>query len=394
MSNKFKVLFVDDDPNILEGFKRTLRKNYNIDTASGPLEGLKIINDKGPYAVVVADLKMPEMDGIEFLGRVKDLFPDTVRVMLTGHGDLDSAIEAINEGRVFRFLTKPTPPHQLTKTLDHALEQYRLIIAERELLEKTVSGIINSLTDILTITNQDAMGRAARIKRFVKDVAIHMGETDVWFYETGAILSQIGCIVLPETIQQKIRTGEKLTDPEIQTFNQHPHIAADIIGKIPRLEELSQMILYQEKLYNGEGIPLDSVRGKDIPLGARILKVVLDYDLLINRNFSRKDSLLRMRERKGRYDPTVFKHFVEVLQLEEQYTVKEININKLQPYMVLTQEIYSLRGMLLLRRGSELSQGQIEKLNYLHHTHGVKQPISVLIPPPKLREQKKALESS
>ncbi len=386
--NEPKILFVDDDINILEGFQRTLRKKYLIDISVGPFEGLRLINEKGPYAVVVADLKMPRMDGVEFLSRVKKIFPDTVRIMLTGHGDLNVAIEAINTGSVFRFLTKPCGPTELDNALRAGTEQYRLITAEKEIMEKTVTGITDVLVDILSMTNEKAMGRAARIKRFVRDIAIHLGEIDVWFYETGSLLSQIGCLILPEQVIMKIETGEKIEGEELQLFNQHPFIASDLIRKIPRLEELGQMIAYQEKHYDGRGVPIDRIRGKDIPLGARIIKEVLDYDLLINRGFSRKDALLRMLERKGRYDPSVMRAFIEVLQMEDQYVLKKVRLSELLPYMVATEPIESFNGMLLLQKGSELSLTQIEKLHNLDKTYGVKQPLAVLIPPIEVRRKK------
>ncbi|WP_051617345.1 HD domain-containing phosphohydrolase [Desulfonatronovibrio hydrogenovorans] len=386
-----RVLFVDDDLNILEGFQRTLRKKFQVETATGPMQGLRTINEKGPYAVVVADLKMPKISGIEFLSRVKKLFPETVRIMLTGHGDLNVAMEAINQGNVFRFLVKPCAPHEIDNALQAGIEQYRLVTLEKDIMEKTVTGITDTLTDILTITNEEAMGRATRIKRFVRDVALHLGETDVWFYETGALLSQIGCVVLPQAILQKIKTGEKLEDEELELFSQHPFIASNLISKIPRLEKLGNMVAYQEKHYNGDGFPAGTVKGRDIPLGSRILKIVLDYDLLINRGFSRKDSLLRMLDRKGRYDPKVIKAFIEVLQLEEQYSYSRVSVKDLLPYMIAGDEILSLSGMLLLQKGSELTLSQVERLNSLEKTYGVKQPISVLIPPKEIRRKKESL---
>jgi len=112
-----KILFVDDDANILAAFRRHLRKRFHFDTALGPEEGLKAVVEKGPYAVVVSDLRMPKMDGIEFLTHVKEIAPDTVRMMLTGHADLHNTIEAVNEGNIFRFLTKPCPVDELSKAL-------------------------------------------------------------------------------------------------------------------------------------------------------------------------------------------------------------------------------------------------------------------------------------
>ena len=105
MSNK--ILIVDDDPNLLAAVQRQLRKLYAIETAIGPEEGLKAISEQGPFAVIVSDYRMPVMDGIQFLSRVRQLAPDSVRMMLTGNADLQTAVDAVNEGSIFRLLTKP-----------------------------------------------------------------------------------------------------------------------------------------------------------------------------------------------------------------------------------------------------------------------------------------------
>jgi response regulator RpfG family c-di-GMP phosphodiesterase len=387
--SKEKILFVDDDINILDGFRRTLHRKFQVETAVGPIQGLRKFNESGPFAVVVADLKMPKMDGIEFLKRVKEFYPDTVRIMLTGHGDMEVAMEAINNGQVFRFLLKPSSQTVLINTLEAALKQYRLLRAEKEIMENTLSGTINVLIEILNIINEEALGRASRIKRYVRDVAIHLGETDVWLYETGALLSQIGCIILPPQVLKKVRTGEKLEGEELELYFRHPFIASDLIRKIPRMEKIADMIAYQEKHYNGGGVPEDLIRGDKIPIGARILKVVLDFDLLINRGYSRRDSIYKMVKRKGRYDPEVFKAFLEVVQLEDQYIIKVVQIVDLFAFMVLLEDIVALNGILLLKKGYELTSTLIEKLRLMDKTYGIKQPIKVLIPPKELIEKRR-----
>lgn len=120
-----KILLVDDEPRALEGFRAVLQRAFNLRTAVGPESGLEILRSTGPYAVVVSDLKMPGMDGIEFLARVREISPDTVRVMLTGHADMESAIAAVNTGEVFRFHTKPCPAAVLRQTLRDSLDRYR-----------------------------------------------------------------------------------------------------------------------------------------------------------------------------------------------------------------------------------------------------------------------------
>lgn len=129
---KPRVLFVDDDTNILESFRTILRRRYDLDTAEGPARGLAMIRESGPYAVVVSDLRMPEMDGVVFLSEVARIAPDAVRIMLTGHADLEASMHAVNEGRIFRFLTKPIAPATLILSLDAAVEQYRLVAAVKE----------------------------------------------------------------------------------------------------------------------------------------------------------------------------------------------------------------------------------------------------------------------
>ena len=140
------VLFVDDEPALLDGIRNALRKEpYEILTASSASEGLKALHEHG-VDVVVSDERMPGVSGAEFLAFVRQRFPDTVRIMLTGQASLEAAIQAINEGEVFRFLTKPCSPLLLAQTLRDALllqglkrEGRRLLSAvrrQRSLLEE------------------------------------------------------------------------------------------------------------------------------------------------------------------------------------------------------------------------------------------------------------------
>ena len=275
-----KILFVDDEQNILDALRRQLRKRFTFDTALGAEEGLKLLKQKGPYAVVVSDLRMPKMDGIEFLRLTKELSPDTVRMMLSGHADLTNAINAVNEGNIFRFLTKPCPVDRLCKALQDGIDQYRLIRAEKELLDNTLKGSIKVLTDLLAIVNPEAFGRASRVRALVKDLANYMALPDTWQIETAALLSHVGFVTMPEDTLGKIYRNEQLSGEEAQLFQMHPFIASDLIKNIPRMEGVAEIIAYQEKLYDGSGVPTDHPGGEDIPLGARILKVALDYDSL------------------------------------------------------------------------------------------------------------------
>ena len=132
-----KILFVDDDTNLLAAFRRQLRKQFHLETASGGREGLKLVEKNGPYSVIVSDFRMPNMDGIEFLSRVREIAPDTVRIMLTGNADLQAAIHAVNEGNIFRFLTKPCSADILGESLATGIAHYQHVMKEREYNQKT-----------------------------------------------------------------------------------------------------------------------------------------------------------------------------------------------------------------------------------------------------------------
>ena len=166
-----KILFVDDEENVLRGFERALRSQFEMETAVGSQEGLAALASRGPYAVVVSDLRMPVMDGIQFLAEVRKSSPDTVRLILSGNGDFESVVASVNEGSIFQFLTKPCPPDKLRSVLGIALKQYQLITAERELLEETLNGSIGMLTEVLSVVNPLAFSRASRIRTYVRHMA-------------------------------------------------------------------------------------------------------------------------------------------------------------------------------------------------------------------------------
>ena len=142
-----RVLFVDDEVRVLQAYKRALRKIFSIDTATGGQQALELVDSRGPYAVIVADMRMPGMTGVQLLAEMRNRAPNTVRIMLTGNSDQQTAIDAVNEGDVFRFLNKPCSPENVGRAVAAGINHYRLATAEQDLLEKTLSGSIEMLSD-------------------------------------------------------------------------------------------------------------------------------------------------------------------------------------------------------------------------------------------------------
>ena len=176
-----RVLIVDDEPDLLAGLVRALRsEHFVLITAGSGADALDLLENHGPFAVIVSDLRMPVMDGVELLGRARAVCPDTVRILFTGQPDMEKAIAAVNEGAIFRFITKPCSRVVLALTLKGAVEQHRLITAERVLLEQTLRGSIKALTDVLGLASPMAFGRATRLRHSVSGLISAMGIVQGW----------------------------------------------------------------------------------------------------------------------------------------------------------------------------------------------------------------------
>ncbi len=376
MANR-KTLFVDDDPEVLAAYKRAFRKKFPVDTAEGPIRGLEAVAENGPYAVVVSDLRMPAMDGIEFCSKLRKTCPDTVRIMLTGYADIKAAMAAVNSGNVFRFLAKPCPENDVEEAVKAGIVQYGLVTAEKEFLKGTLRGVILVLTDLLALLNAEAHGRSARVKRLVLDMGRYLDYPDLWRLELAVMLSQIGCAVMPESLLADLRKQGDLDPERRRLFDMHPKIAADLLGNIPKLAEIAEIVLYQEKRFNGAGPPDDGRSGTDIPVGARLLKAALDYDGLTCQGMTKAQAVEIMKGRRGWYDPKVLQLVESFAANREGYAREETRLADLAPGMILDQDIRPPEGdgEEGLSKGTELDEAAIARLQRMAGG-----PVAVLAP--------------
>ena len=392
--NSEKILFVDDEQNILTSFKRQFRKLYSVETAQSGQKGLETIASDGPFAVIVADMQMPEMTGIQFLTKAKDIAPDTVRMMLTGNQNQDTAMKAVNEGNIFRFLTKPCPPESLTKALEAGIEQYRLITAEKELKEKTLKGSIRVLIDLLSMIDPETFSCANRVRNNIKRVCEFLKIGNSWELELAAMLSPIGLTTIPIELRNKIRTGKELTSKEQDVANSLPEIGHRLISNIPRLENVAQIILYQNKLFNGEGVPHNNISGKNIPLGARVLKVVTDIDVFeisADSSFTDQSQALndsrmlafgQMKSRHGWYDSVILDAAIHALSPgavdgDKVSVPMEISFKDLSIGDMLMSNVITSDNRMLLTAGNQISGTFLERLQNYANLVGIKEPILI-----------------
>lgn len=378
-----KILLVDDDENLLASFRRQLRKRYVTDIAATGEAGLAMIRKEGPYALIISDYRMPGMNGIDFLAKAKELAPDTVRIILTGYADLDMAIQAVNEGSLFRLLTKPCPPQILVAAIRDGLRQYQLLNVEKELLENTLHGSIKVLSEMLSIIKPEAYGLASRIMPHVRVLSDAMEDPAAWKTETAARLCRLGYVALPDSILARVKKGKPLEAEELEAFNRHPAFAAKLIAHIPRLEDVCQIIAYQEKRFDGGGIPDDDVSGTDIPLGARILKVAIGYESLLDKNFTKADAIAALRRQAGAFDPDVLQALSDTVAQQTELQSRAVTVGALKEGMILDQHVLINRAgkiVKVLGKGAELTETTVEYLMRIHRFVGIKEPIKVLMP--------------
>ncbi|MBW9261239.1 MAG: response regulator [Candidatus Thiodiazotropha sp. (ex. Lucinisca nassula)] len=356
-----KVLMVDDDRNLLDSFRRQFRKRLNLETATSGADGVQAVRDGGPFALVVSDMQMPNMNGVEFLSKVRELSPNTVRIMLTGNANLDVAIDAVNDGNIFRFLNKPVETEVLYQTVIEGIKQYRLITNEKVLLNKTLKGAVDLLADVLSMVNPDAFSQSSRIKHHVRSIVRSLSLEDGWHYDLAGMLCQLGYVSLPDELIHKVMAGDELSKAETELYNSHPEMGSRLLKHIPRLETVAAMIEHQL-----DDIGKIEIQGKlnneqKAILGGQILKVAINYDKLLNTGNSEDTAIDYLRDNPEHFDPAL----VEILiqgSMNRKVEILNLPLDQLEPGMIVDQPIKTNAGALLLAKGQPLSQAMVFKL--------------------------------
>lgn len=377
-----RVLFVDDEPNILQAIKRSLRKDFEVVIAVGPEAGLKELTDSEPFAMIVSDMRMPGMSGVDFLQASKQLSPNSVRVMLTGNHDQKTAMDAVNDGEVFRFLTKPCDVTTLRQVIQQGLRQYQLLTVEEELLENTLKGSLAVVSEMLSLVKPQAFGRTERLKRKVLELLDRGSEIDArqhWEIETGTMLSQLGSVSISDDLIGKIAAGDELSFDERASYEKATSGGARLLASIPRMENIAAIIRYQHKRYDGGGIPADDVKAEKIPLGSRALRIVLAYDELKMRGLEGAELYDELKTRRGEFDPRLLELLAEEPAEAKGRKRLRVPANKLVLGMVIEQDVESDWGSLLVCEGQEVTDTIREHLMKFFMDGKLKEQISVSI---------------
>lgn len=363
---KPRVLFVDDDAAVLEAYRRGLRRDFEVETAIGPRHGRALLDNRGPFEVVVTDQRMPGTDGTAFLAEVRRTHPDVVSVMVTGDTDLQTAVTALNEGLAFRFLSKPVSVDVLRVVILAAVAHRERLEAERTLLERTLPETVALLIESLALVMPSAFHRAGGVRAIVGGVVTKLGLANPWQYEVAALLSNIGWIgAEPERLAVLERS-----DDQQDEFRSFDLAGARLLARIPRFEEIAAMVSQQHTA----SVDSKARRLVELPptqAGALLLRFAVALD---RARAAGPAAILSLAQEPFATDELLAS---AVLEGGAPETRREVFLHEAEPGMVLAQDLVTRAGTLLLAHGSELSRPLLIRLWSMHRAGNVPDVIEV-----------------
>ena len=279
---KHTILAVDDEENNLALIKRTLRSNYNLMLASSGEEALEIMKEHGAeISLIVSDQKMSTMEGTEFFKQIYDNHPNIVKILLTGHSNIDILVDSINECHLFQYILKPFDPEQLCMIVESGIKKYELTTSKTQIL-KDLSELfyktIKSIAFALDAKDPYTHGHSMRVTLYSLALAKAMNLPDELLeeIETAGLLHDIGKIAIPEKILLK---PGKLTDEEYNIIKSHPELGEKLIYNIEKLKLISNWLRSHHERYDGKGYP-EQLVGEQIPISSRIIAIADTYDAM------------------------------------------------------------------------------------------------------------------
>ncbi len=374
MSEKPRLLCVDDEPDLLSSITLNLRRHYAVTTAESGSEALALFDaagDTAPFDVVLSDMRMPGMNGAELLTTLRHRYPDLPRLLLSGQSDLDSALAAINDAKVFRFLTKPCPPETIIESLDEALDQARLRTVERDLLDHTLNGTVSLLTDVLGLVSAGAYSRTMRLNHIVHGLCAALDRPVPWDLDLATMLSQIGVVVLPP--------GEEDDEAIGDIDRRHIEVACELLGNVPRMESVADIISRQ--LDPAPACPShDPEDWSSDDLSREILRVAVLFDRLVANGQTRIQACQTLAA-SDTPPPAFLRDALSRLPASTETMVEvAATVNQLIAGMELTGDLLLANGSKLAGTGTTLTSALIGRIRAFAAGVGVAEPIHVLAP--------------
>ncbi|EKD26113.1 MAG: Response regulator receiver [uncultured bacterium] len=405
------VVFIDDEENILSAINRLCRKEiFQSFFTSNPDQVIEWVQTK-EVAVVVSDQRMPDMDGTLLLEKVRSISPNTIRIILTGYADLQSAVEAINKCGVWRFMNKPWNENEFKFNIQQAIAQYNLVEENIKLnslikqqndqlkeMNQSLEDKVKERTSVILQLNQQLKSslletikllgqltemhsplignHSKRVAVLSREIgkAMELNSNELFELEIAAILHDIGKIGLPQTIMKK--NESQMSKQEREIYLSHIIRGEVLISKITGLGNVVKIIRHHHEYYNGQGFP-DKLRESNIPLASQIISVADLYDNALNDKSlfqvsSSDKSLQYISNFSGtRLSPQIIKVLVQCIKDIKgevfNQVESEINLEDLAENMVISRNIVSTAGVMLVKKDSKMTKTLLEQLKQVSH---------------------------
>lgn len=423
LDQRSRILLVDDEVNVVSSLKRLLRhEDYHIDVAPGGQQALEIL-ERSQVDLIISDARMPGMDGATFLAQVQARWPDCMRILLTGYADLSMTVKAINEGRIYRYISKPWDDEELRTVIRQALH-FRHLERERKRLELLTLEQNERLQELNASLEQRVQDRTAELKQTADWLDLAYADLKKSYVTATQVFSsllnlriskdrhtnvQVLALVkaycehhaVPEKASSDLamaaslynigkltwddqllaRPTDLLREGDKANYMKYPTLGASLLMALEPLQEAARIIRHHQERWDGAGFP-DRLREDDIPFGSRLLKLAVDFielqkGVFLNRKLSREDALMVLEKYAGRlYDPRLSPQFVEICRThapdlqQAKPGMLALDTRRLEPGMVMARNLHSDSGMLLLNEGKELTKELIERLTAFEKNEG------------------------
>lgn len=431
--NEIKILLVDDEVNITKALRRLLMDTdqYDIHIANSGSEALELLAEEPDIGVIVSDQRMPEMTGVEFLKKARELVPDAVRILLTGYADIEASIAAINEGAVFRYLTKPWEDEPLLQAIAEAARNYMLVYENKRLnalvlkqkdelhawntrlkqrvldqtshirnksddlanmnlqLRNSFGETIESLAGLIEMRDRRAPGHSRNVAELVTAIAENMGLSaeEKSQMRSAGLLHDVGKIGMSDKLLG--RSQQDYNSNELQEYQNHVVRGQAAIDMVPGLREIGELIRHHHERFDGRGFP-DKLKGEAIPLGARIICAADMFERKLMQ-FPESDALssalMELKEEWGKsLDPglrlALEKGATQVychLDISAEVLEAKVSPAELEAGMLLGDDLYSGTGVLLLKQGTVFDENAIEAVKRCFMIDPFERDIRVLL---------------
>lgn len=356
-----RVLCVDDDARLLAGLELRLRRSFNVVTATTAADALARLDRSVPYAVVVSDMRMPNADGTRFLSAIRRVAPETTRILLTGQADVASAIAAVNEGEIFRFLLKPIEAPQLIAVIEEGVARHRAILAQQTVTEDVLRGAVDLILASMTSLAPMLSAQCARVRALVAELAASAAPKQAWIPELATVLIHLSLARVDADVSQRWRARLPLSVEEIKRVDAALHETVALLRHIPQSEPLIDAIGTIAPRHDGRawGTP---------PLGAsaaiRIMHLVLQFDASLQRGIRSSDTIAALRESATPDDLPLIALLATAPSKLDPGTTRG-PLGRVQPGRRITHDVRLPNGILFLPKGHDVTVNTLAMIEEL-----------------------------